>query len=115
MTEADWREQLTPEQYRILREKGTERSFTGPYWNTFETGTYSCTACGSKLFKSDTKFDAGCGWPSFFLNQLHQTLSRSTATPRLACCVQRYVVQIVVAILDTFSLTVHRQQDFATA
>ncbi|GHB19733.1 peptide methionine sulfoxide reductase MsrB [Pseudovibrio japonicus] len=66
MTEADWREQLTPEQYRILREKGTERSFTGPYWNTFETGTYSCTACGSKLFKSDTKFDAGCGWPSFF-------------------------------------------------
>ncbi|KZK83466.1 Peptide methionine sulfoxide reductase MsrB [Pseudovibrio sp. Ad13] len=66
MTESEWREQLTPEQYRILREKGTERAFTGPYWNTFETGTYSCTACSSKLFKSDTKFDAGCGWPSFF-------------------------------------------------
>ncbi len=66
MTESEWREQLTPQQYRILREKGTECAFTGPYWNTFKTGTYSCIACGSKLFKSDTKFDAGCGWPSFF-------------------------------------------------
>ena len=65
-TDAEWKEQLTDEQYRVTRKKGTERPFTGKYWNHKELGVYSCIGCGQDLFLSDTKFDAGCGWPSYF-------------------------------------------------
>ena len=62
----EWRRSLTPEQYRILREKGTERAFTGQYTDTKTPGVYLCSACGLELFPSETKFDSGCGWPSFY-------------------------------------------------
>ena len=62
----EWREQLTPEQFRICREKGTERAFTGDYYNCKERGTYHCTCCGQELFRSETKYDSGSGWPSFY-------------------------------------------------
>ena len=62
----DWKKELSQEQYHILREKGTERAFTGKYWDHHEIGTYICAACGTELFESDTKFDSGCGWPSYF-------------------------------------------------
>ncbi|PWR20708.1 peptide-methionine (R)-S-oxide reductase MsrB [Zavarzinia compransoris] len=65
-TDAEWREQLTPLQYAVTREKATERPFTGDYEQTWDPGTYACVACGQELFDSDTKFDAGCGWPSFY-------------------------------------------------
>ncbi|CAM3698889.1 mrsB1 protein [Flavobacterium saliperosum S13] len=61
----EWKEKLTPEQYEVLREKGTERPFTGEYWKHFEKGTYVCAACQNPLFTSDAKFDSDCGWPSF--------------------------------------------------
>jgi peptide-methionine (R)-S-oxide reductase len=64
-SEEEWRKRLSPEQYHILREAGTEPAFTGRYWNNHETGDYHCAACGTLLFKSDTKFDSGTGWPSF--------------------------------------------------
>ena len=65
-TEKEWQETLTPEQYRILREKGTERAFTGKYDKYFGQGTYTCAGCGTPLFKSETKYDSGCGWPAFY-------------------------------------------------
>ena len=65
-TEEEWKKELTEEQYRVLREKGTEIPFSGEYEKNWKKGTYVCAACGHPLFKSDTKFDAGCGWPSFY-------------------------------------------------
>lgn len=65
-SESEWKAELTPEQYTILREKGTERPFTGKYYRSKETGTYHCAACGNPLFTSDTKYESGSGWPSFW-------------------------------------------------
>jgi peptide-methionine (R)-S-oxide reductase len=65
-SDSDWKNSLTPEQYRVLREKGTERAFTGKYYNEHAPGTYCCAGCGEPLFDAETKFESGTGWPSFF-------------------------------------------------
>ncbi len=65
-TEAEWRAQLDPMDYQVTRQAATERAFTGRYWDHFERGAYKCICCGERLFESDTKFDAGCGWPSYW-------------------------------------------------
>jgi peptide-methionine (R)-S-oxide reductase len=65
-TDEEWRKLLTPEQFEVARKKGTEPAFTGKYWNLHDEGQYLCVCCGNELFKSDTKYDSGCGWPSFY-------------------------------------------------
>ena len=80
-SEAEWKAQLTAEEYHVSRQKGTERPYTGKYWDHKEWGIYSCLCCGQDLFLSDTKFDSGCGWPSYFkpINDTAITEHRDTS------------------------------------
>jgi peptide-methionine (R)-S-oxide reductase len=77
-TEQEWRRELTPEQYRVLREKGTERPFSGEYDHVFEPGTYRCAGCGTELFSSETKYDSGCGWPAFYAAASEDAIDEET-------------------------------------
>jgi peptide-methionine (R)-S-oxide reductase len=77
-TDAQWRAELDPEQYRILREKGTEAPFSGEYDHVFEPGTYRCAGCGAELFESETKYDSGCGWPAFYAPASEEAIDEET-------------------------------------
>jgi peptide-methionine (R)-S-oxide reductase len=85
-TNKQWRNSLTPEQYRILRKKGTERAFSGEYWDTKTTGTYVCAGCGQELFSSEAKYDSGTGWPSYYQpivpNSVSKEMDRSWGMTR---------------------------------
>jgi peptide-methionine (R)-S-oxide reductase len=79
-TEEEWRRELTPEQYNVLREKGTEAPFTGEYDHTFEPGVYRCAGCGAELFRSETKYDSGCGWPAFYAPASEESIATEEDT-----------------------------------
>ena len=91
ITDEEWRERLTPEQYEVLRRKGTERAFAGAYWNVHDDGVYRCAGCGAELFRSDAKFDSGTGWPSFTepVNmenvELHKDVSYGMVRTEVTC------------------------------
>jgi peptide-methionine (R)-S-oxide reductase len=91
LPEEAWRERLSPEQYRVLREGGTERAFTGVYWDNHDTGAYRCAACGAQLFDSGTKFESGSGWPSFTAPAakdhvtVHQDVSQGMVRTEVRC------------------------------
>ena len=77
-SDGEWKSCLTPEEYRVLREKGTERAFTGAYWDNHATGIYRCAGCGWELFASDAKFESGSGWPSFFTSLAAERVGETT-------------------------------------
>ena len=79
-TEEEWKAQLSPEQFYVARQRGTERAFTGKYWNNHEKGLYRCSCCGTELFRSETKFDSGTGWPSFYLPVSTENVRTETDT-----------------------------------
>lgn len=92
-SDAEWRKLLSAEQYRVTRQKGTERAFTGEYWNCKKEGVYRCVCCGAELFTSDTKFDSGCGWPSFYApadeKRIDKAIDRSHGMVRTEVMCQR--------------------------
>jgi peptide-methionine (R)-S-oxide reductase len=112
-SDAEWKTQLTSEQYRVTRKKGTEAPFTGEYWNTDAPGTYRCVCCGTLLFESDTKFDAGCGWPSFYAPATGENLR--TADDTVISCAARKSCAPQARTWGTYSTTGRSRRDCAIA
>jgi hypothetical protein len=107
-TEEEWRKELTPEEYEVLREQGTEAPFSGAFVTNHEKGSYTCKACGTMLFSSDAKFDSGTGWPSFTDLRLQKMWARVQMT-HMACDARKYFVKSVAGIW-AMSLTMGPQK-----
>lgn len=100
-TDREWQRELSPEEFRITRQKGTEPAFTGKYWNSKQDGVYVCRCCGEALFSSDTKYDSGSGWPSFY-RPIAPGLWKNITISRMAWCVPKLSVIIVMHIWAMF-------------
>ena len=103
-TDEEWKSQLGDESYYVTRQSGTERPFTGKYWNFKEKGQYNCICCDTPLFESDTKFDSGCGWPSFFLPKDKETISEVSDNSHGMTRIE-VKCKNVMPILDMFLMT----------
>jgi peptide-methionine (R)-S-oxide reductase len=113
-TEDEWKKILTPEQYSVSREAGTERPFTGEYWNNHEKGTYYCVCCGVPLFSSETKFESGTGWPSFYA-PLSKKYVGERSDNSYGMFVLKCIAQIAAPTLATSSTTVQNRPACVTA
>ena len=113
-TDAEWRAQLTPEQFEVTRHAGTERAFTGKYWDLHEKGLFRCVCCKNALFSSETKFDSGTGWPSFWRPIAKENV-RPTATAPSAWSAPRYYASNATRTWDMSSTTAPSRRACATA
>ena len=113
-TDEEWRKQLTPEQYAVTRRKGTEPAFTGEHWDNHEPGTYRCVCCGTPLFHSDTKYDSGTGWPSFWSPISPDKVRVETETAQ-GCVAWRYFAASAMRTWATFLTTAPSPPSSATA
>ena len=105
LTDEEWRQRLTPEQYKVLRKASTERPFTGQYVHVSDKGVYTCAGCGAELFTSDTKFDSGTGWPSFYAPLNETASSRSTETGACSSRAPRFAARSAAGTSATSSPT----------
>ncbi len=113
-TDAEWRAELTPEQYQVTREHGTERPFTGPYLNEKRKGMYVCVSCGNPLFASDTKYESGSGWPSFYAPASKDAVA-STRIVRCSCAAPKSVARLAKRISVMSSTTGRNRRGCAIA